>query len=228
PRALGIDGRVYKLSYESSDSAAIRIDTYRGVVTGNLEGEEPRSALITASLTYEGVTATRELGAFTPAMVTNAEIDAAIDFMGRVKADYAAALLGTNASSDEVVDDLDTFQSASPAEDGSIIWARTSTDCDDAGVVPVDLPGYDPMGSAQWRLFRSSRPSVVAHENLLVTQPAYNPRSHRLTLTYKAFESLAEPIPKILSSSSSSISRLARCTPFWVLRVPRTLRLVAR
>lgn len=197
PRALGIDGRVYKLSYESSDSVAIRIDTYRGVVTGNLEGEEPRSALITASLTYEGVTATRELGAFTPAMVTNAEIDTAIDFMGRVKADYAAALLGTNASSDEVVDDLDTFQSASPAEDGSIIWARTSTDCDDAGVVPVGLPGYDPMGSAQWRLFRSSRPSVVAHENLLVTQPAYNTKVRiDSTLTYKAFESLAEAHPQ--------------------------------
>lgn len=197
PRALGIDGRVYKLSYESSDPVAIRIDTYRGVVTGNLEGEEPRSALITASLTYEGVTATRELGAFTPAMVTNAEIDTAIDFMGRVKADYAAALLGTNASSDEVVDDLDTFQSASPAEDGSIVWARTSTDCDDAGVVPVDLPGYDPMGTAQWRLFRSSRPTVVAHENLLVTQPAYNTKVRiDSMLTYKAFESLAAAHPQ--------------------------------
>ena len=197
PRALGIDGSMYKLFYESSDPTAIRINTYRGVVTGNLEGEEPRSALITASLTYEGVTATRELGAFTPAIVTNAEIDAAIDFMGRVKTDYAAALLGTNASSDEVVDGLDTFQSASPAEDGSIVWARTSTDCDDAGVVPVDLPGYDPMGSAQWRLFRSSRPSVVAHENLLVTQPAYNTKVRiDSTLTYKAFESLAEAHPQ--------------------------------
>lgn len=197
PRALGIDGRVYKLSYESSDPAAIRINTYRGVVTGNLEGEEPRSATITARLTYEDVAVTRELGTFTPAVVTNAEIDAAIDFMGRVKADYAAALLGTNASSDEVVDDLDTFQSASPAEDGSIVWARTSTDCDDTGVVPVDLPGYDPMGSAQWRLFRSSRPSVVAHENLLVTQPAYNTKVRiDSTLTYKAFESLAEAHPQ--------------------------------
>ena len=197
PRALGIDGRVYKLSYESSDSAAIRINTYRGVVTGNLEGEEPRSALITASLTYEGVTATRDLGTFTPAIVTNAEIDAAIDFMGRVKAGYAAALLGANASSDEVVDGLDTFQSASPAEDGSIVWARTSTDCDDTGVVPVDLPGYDPMGSAQWRLFRSSRPFVVTHENLLVTQPAYNTKVRiDSTLTYKAFESLAEAHPQ--------------------------------
>lgn len=197
PRALGIDGRVYKLSYESSDPAAIRINTYRGVVTGNLEGEEPRSATITARLTYEDVAVTRELGTFTPAVVTNAEIDAAIDFMGRVKAGYAAALLGANASPDEVMDGLDTFQSASPAEDGSIVWARTSTDCDDTGVVPVDLPGYDPMGTAQWRLFRSSRPSVVAHENLLVTQPAYNTKVRiDSTLTYKAFESLAEAHPQ--------------------------------
>lgn len=196
PRALGIDGRVCKLSYESSDPAAIRINTYRGVVTGNLEGEEPRSATITARLTYEDVAVARELGTFTPVVVTNAEIDAAIDFMGRVKAGYAAALLGANASPDEVMDGLDTFQSASPAEDGSIVWARTSTDCDDTGVVPVDLPGYDPMGTAQWRLFRSSRPSVVTHENLLVTRPAYNTKVRiDSTLTYKAFESLAEAHP---------------------------------
>ena len=146
PRALGIDGRVYKLSYESSDPAAIRINTYRGVVTGNLEGEEPRSATITARLTYEDVAVARVLGTFTPAVVTNAEIDAAIDFMGRVEAGYAAALLGANASPDEVTDDLDTFQSASPAPDGSVAWARTFDECDDAGVVPVDLPGYDPYG----------------------------------------------------------------------------------
>lgn len=197
PRALGIDGRVYKLSYESSDPAAIRINTYRGVVTGNLEGEEPRSATITVRLTYEDVAVARVLGTFTPAVVTNAEINAAIDFMGRVKAGYAAALLGANASPDEVMDDLDTFQSASPAPDGSVAWARTFDECDDAGVVPVDLPGYDPMGPAQWRLFRSSRPSVVAHENLLVTQPAYNTKVRiDSTLTYKAFESLAEAHPQ--------------------------------
>lgn len=197
PRALGIDGRVYKLSYESSDPAAIRVNTYRGVVTGNLEGEEPRSATITARLTYEDVAVTRELGTFTPAVVTNAEIDAAVDFMCRVKAGYAAALLGANASPDEVMDGLDTFQSASPAPDGSVVWTRTFDERDDAGVVPVDLPGYDPMGSAQWRLFRSSRPSVVAHENLLVTQPAYNTKVRiDSTLTYKAFESLAEAHPQ--------------------------------
>ncbi len=42
------------------------------------------------------------------------------------------------------------------------------------GIVATDLPGYDPMGSAGWRLFRSSNAGVVAHESLVVTQPTYN------------------------------------------------------
>ncbi len=42
------------------------------------------------------------------------------------------------------------------------------------GIVPVDLEGYDPMGSAGWRLFKSSHPVVVSHESLLVTQPEYS------------------------------------------------------
>lgn len=197
PRSLGIDGKVYKLSYESSDPVAIRINTYRGVVTRGLEGEKPRSATITASLAYGDVTVKRELGTFTPAVVTNAEIDAAVAFMDQVKAGYAEALLGDNASVDRVEKNLAPFQSASPAPDGSITWARSFNDRDDAGVVPVDLPGYDPMGAAQWRVFRSSRASVVAHENLLVTQPAYNTQVRiDSALTYKAFESLAKAHPQ--------------------------------
>lgn len=196
PRALGIDGRVYKLAYESSDPAAIRVNGYRGVVTPNLEGEEPRFATITASLTYEGVTVKRDLGTFTPSVVTNAEIDAAVAFMDQVKAGYAVALLGANASADQVEKDLAPFQSASPAADGSIAWARTAADRDDTGVVPVDLPGYDPMGTAEWRLFRSSREAVVASESLLVTRPEYNTKTRvDSRLTYKAYESLAKAHP---------------------------------
>ncbi len=197
PRSLGVDGKVYKLSYESSDPAAIRINDYRGVVTRSLEGEKPRPATITASLTYGDVTVKRDLGTFTPTVVTNDEIDAAVAFMGQVKAGYAAALLGDNASVDRVEKNLDPFQSASPAPDGSITWARTSNDDDDAGVVPVDLPGYDSMGTTRWRVFRSSRTSVVTHENLLVTQPAYNTQVRiDSALTYKAFESLAKAHPQ--------------------------------
>lgn len=196
PRSLGVDGKAYKLSYASSDPSIIRINGYRGVVTGNLEGEQARSATLSVRIVYDGVSVTRELGTFTPAVVTTAEIDRAVSFMEQVKAAYGAALLGSNASADAVTGNLAVFQSASPAADGSIAWARTSADCDDSGVVPVDLPGYDPMGSQKWRIFRSSREAVVTSENLLVTQPEYNTRvSVDSSLTYKKYESLAAAHP---------------------------------
>lgn len=196
PRSLGVDGKAYKLSYASSDPSVIRINGYRGVVTGNLEGGQTRSATLSVQIAYDGVSVTRELGTFTPAVVTTAEIDEAVAFMEQVKAAYGAALLGSNASADAVTGNLATFQSASPAADGSIAWARTSADCDDAGVVPVDLPGYDSMGSQKWRTFRSSREAVVTSENLLVTQPEYNTRvSVDSSLTYKKYESLAAAHP---------------------------------
>lgn len=196
PRSLGVDGKAYKLSYASSDPSVIRINGYRGVVTGNLEGGQTRSATLSVQIAYDGVSVTRELGTFTPAVVTTAEIDRAVAFMEQVKAAYGAALLGSNASADAVTGNLATFQSASPAADGSIAWARTSADCDDAGVVPVDLPGYDSMGSQKWRTFRSSREAVVTSENLLVTQPEYNTRvSVDSSLTYKKYESLAAAHP---------------------------------
>lgn len=196
PRSLGVDGKVYKLSYASSDPSVIRINGYRGVVTANLEGEQARSATLSAQITYDGVSVTRELGTFTPAVVTADQTDEAVAFMEQVKAAYGTALLGSNAFADAVTGDLATFQSASPTADGSIVWARTSADRDDAGIVPVDLPSYDPMGSQKWRTFRSSRESVVASESLLVTQPSYSAQvGVDSSLTYKAYESLAAAHP---------------------------------
>ena len=95
--------------------------------------------------------------------------------MEQAVAGYAAALAnGQDAGA--VAGDLHAFQKAYLDADGNLAWAYDHEAADAAGngIVPVDLEGYDPMGSAGWRLFKSSNPSVVSHENLLVTQPAYN------------------------------------------------------
>ena len=44
------------------------------------------------------------------------------------------------------------------------------------GGIDVDshLPGYDPMSYQPWREFRSSHPSIITCENLLVTRPEYD------------------------------------------------------
>ena len=196
PRSLGLDGKYYKLSYSSSNDGAVRINGYRGYVTGALEGDTPQPATITASLTYDGVTATRELGTFTPAIVTQAELERAAAFMGQVKAQYAAALLGANADASSVTSDLEPFMSASQGADGSISWARTALAEDAQGIQPVNLPGYDSMSGLAWRTFRSSRELIVKSENLRVVQPVYNTQvTVDSALTYKKYESLAAAHP---------------------------------
>ena len=71
---------------------------------------------------------------------------------------------------------LHAFQKAYLDENSVLTWAYDSAAAGVAGdgIVATDLPGYDPMGSAGWRLFRSSNAGVVAHESLMVTQPTYN------------------------------------------------------
>ena len=41
------------------------------------------------------------------------------------------------------------------------------------GLVPGDIPGYDPMAfySGGWRTFRSSNEAVITHESLHVNRP---------------------------------------------------------
>ena len=196
PRDLGLDGKYYKLTYSSSREDVVRINGYRGIVTRRLEGEEPASATITAHLGYEGVSVSRELGVFAPTVATDAELAEALAFMSQVKDAYGTALLGQGVAADAVEGDLHPFTSASPDAGGGIVWATTAADAVETGVRPVDLPGFDPMGSQPWRTFRSSREDVVASESLRVTRPAYHASATiDSALTYKRYESLAQAHP---------------------------------
>ncbi|CAK7047237.1 MAG: hypothetical protein PEGG_01988 [Paraeggerthella hongkongensis] len=197
PRSLGVDGKVYKLSYVSSDEDFLKVNGYRGVVTRSLEGEPIRTVEVSASLTYDGVTVSRELGAYTLKPVSSDELEQAVGFMNDVAAAYGQALLGQNASADQVTVDLDTFMEVSRAADGSLAWARSIDQMTDQGIVPDDIPGYDPMGSQKWRTFRSSDAGVLEDEILRVNRPDYDRRvAVDSVLTYKAYESLAAAHPE--------------------------------
>ncbi|MGO5315932.1 DUF4430 domain-containing protein [Paraeggerthella sp. LCP19S3_G8] len=197
PRSLGVDGKVYKLSYVSSDEDFLKVNGYRGVVTRSLEGEPIRTVEVSASLTYDGVTVSRELGAYTLKPVSSDELEQAVRFMNDAAAAYGQALLGQNASADQVTVDLDAFMEVSRAADGSLAWARSVDQMTDQGVVPDDIPGYDPMGSQKWRTFRSSDAGVLEDEILRVNRPDYDRRvAVDSVLTYKAYESLAAAHPE--------------------------------
>ena len=184
-----------KISYSSSNSDVAKVNGYRVYVTRDIEGGT-NQATITATLTRDGITATRDI-VIDIKPIDEAEIDAAISFMESVKADYRNALLGENASPDSVDKDLSPFREASPAEDGSITYSRAYNTDTNNGIRAVDLPGYDSMAGTNWRTYKSSDPNIVADETLRLTQPSADALvTVTSNLTYEKYESLAKAHPE--------------------------------
>ena len=186
PKDLGVDGKYYKVEYSASTDD-ITFNGYKGTVYQPLPGVEAASTKITLTVTDKSnaeVTASKTLD-FAVAPQSQDELDAELSLMEQAKAGYAAAILnGQDANA--VSTDMHAFQKAYLDADGNLAWSysKTTTDSTSLGIVPVDLPGYDAMSGQDWRLFKSSNGSVVAAENLKVTQPQYNTKvtiSSRLT-----------------------------------------------
>ena len=63
---------------------------------------------------------------------------------------------------------LHAFREAYLNADGQLVWVYDVDDQANHGIVPSELPGW--QASERWRLFRSTNPAVISHENLLVTR----------------------------------------------------------
>lgn len=183
---LGVDGKYYKVEYSASTDD-ITFNGYKGTVYQPLPGAEAAKTKITLTVTDKSnaeVTASKALD-FAISPQDQGGLDAELSLMEKAKAGYAAAILnGQDATA--VSADMHAFQKAYLDADGSLAWSynKATTDSTSLGIVPVDLPGYDAMSGQDWRLFKSSNSSVVAAENLKVTQPEYNTKvviSSRLT-----------------------------------------------
>ena len=194
-RRSGIDAPSgAKLSYASNNEAAAKVNGYRVVVTRDIEGAS-NDAVITATLTKDGITVTRDI-AIKVKPISDSEIDDAVAFMQQVKNAYAKSLLGANASVDAVTENLSTFAEAVPTTNGGIEY-RKGKDSKLSGVVAADLPGYDAMSGNDWRTYRSSDTSVISYENLKVTRPEADTLvTVESNLTYAKYESLAKAHPE--------------------------------
>lgn len=193
PRASKlIKGNVDKLSYSSSDDSVLKINGYRAVVTRDIAGGT-NQATITATLTRDGVVATCDI-VVNIKPIDEAEIDAAVAFMQKVKDGYAASLLGNNASVDSVSQDLNPWSTAVLQDDGTVSYSKKY---EAGGLHTADLPGYDSMAGTNWRTFKSDNSSVVADETLRVTQPVADTFVMvQSSLTYEKYVALAEAHPE--------------------------------
>ena len=191
PRASKIGAGSAKLSYASNDDSVAKINGYRVIVTRDIAGGS-NTATITATLTRDGITATRDI-TVTVKPIDESEIDAAVAQMQAVKDAYATSILGTNASVDAVSSNLSPWSSATVAEDGTISYSKKY----ETGQIHADdLPGYDSMAGTSWRTYRSSDTSVIADETLRVTQPEADTLvTVESSLTYEKYAALAQAHP---------------------------------
>lgn len=191
PRASKIGAGSAKLSYASNDDSVAKINGYRVIVTRDIAGSS-NTATITATLTRDGITATRDI-TVTVKPIDESEIDAAVAQMQAVKDAYATSILGTNTSVNAVSSNLSPWSSATVAEDGTISYSKKY----ETGQIHADdLPGYNSMAGTSWRTYRSSDTSVIADETLRVTQPAADTLvTVESSLTYEKYEALAKAHP---------------------------------
>ena len=191
PTKRKIDAGSATLSYASNDDSVAKINGYRVIVTRDIAGGS-NTATITATLTRDGITATRDI-TVTVKPIDESEIDAAVAQMQAVKNAYATSILGTNTSVDAVSANLSPWSSATVAEDGTISYSKKY----ETGQIHADdLPGYDSMAGTNWRTYRSSDTSVIADETLRVTQPEADTLvTVESSLTYEKYAALAQAHP---------------------------------
>ena len=174
-RDFGVDGKYTPVTITSSDADTIvppdvnnaaRAEVYRP-----LPGEAAKDVTVTVTITDSdsGVSASRSfLIAVQP--LTQQEIDAELALMAAVKAHYFDGIRNANTDAKNILTDLHPFQEAYLDADGQLVWVYDHADLTNRGIVPVAMDGW--TESEQWRLFRSTDPDVISHENLLVTRAA--------------------------------------------------------
>ena len=172
PRAIGVDGKYYAVAY-TADSDVVTVNGYRGTVYRGLPGSAPAAVKLTATVTDKSnpaisVEKTIEAAA---APLEAEEIDAEVALMDAAVKGYAEAI-ADGQRPNAVTGDLHAFRKAYRASDGSLAWSYDVNDAVADGISPVELPGASE--TAGYRLIKSSVPSVVKHENLVVTRPAYD------------------------------------------------------
>ena len=172
---LNIDGKYYKVEYSASTDD-ITFNGYKGTVYQPLPGAEAAKTKITLTVTDKSnaeVTASKTLD-FAIAPQDQNELDDELFYLGLAKSSFYLGILdGQNIS--DVTGNLHAplkvyGQGSGPGS--AVKWCYTTEEAaGHYGFVFSELPGGT---ENTYRLLKSSKPRVIAHENLVFTQPEYN------------------------------------------------------
>lgn len=172
-RDFGVDGRYYPVTITSGSPDVLQApgvnNAARVEVCRPMEQEAQATFTVTLQDKDTSVTASKEFTVRVPAL-TQAEIDAELALMKEVQEHYFEGIRGDNTSRDNVRTDLSPFFEAYRGTDGQLVWVRSSEEKTGQGIVPVPMDGWEEL--ELWRLFKSSNPNVISHEDLKVTRQA--------------------------------------------------------
>lgn len=168
---LNIDGKYYKVEYSASTDD-ITFNGYKGTVYQPLPGAKAANTKITLTVTDKSnaeVTASKTLD-FAIAPQDQNELKAELSYLSLAKSSFYLGILdGQNASS--VTGNLHAPLKAYGQGFG-VNWCYSADEASGHyGFVFSELPGGT---ENTYRLLKSSKPSVISHENLLFMQPEYN------------------------------------------------------
>ncbi len=168
---LNIDGKYYKVEYSASTDD-ITFNGYKGTVYQPLPGTEAAKTKITLTVTDKSnaeVTASKTLD-FAIAPQDQGELDAELFHLSLAKSTFSQGILdGQDASN--VTGNLHAPLKVY-GQGYAVNWCYSSEEAaGHYGFVFSELSGGT---ENTYRLLKSSKPSVIAHENLILTQPEYN------------------------------------------------------
>lgn len=172
---LNIDGKYYKVKYSASTDG-ITFNGYKGTVYQPLPGTEATKTKVTLTVTDKSnaeVTASKTLD-FAIAPQDQGELNAELFYLSLAKSSFYLGILdGQNVS--DVTGNLHAPLKVYGQGSGlgsSVNWCYTTKEAaGHFGFVFSELPGGT---ENTYRLLKSSKPRVIAHENLILTQPEYN------------------------------------------------------
>lgn len=168
---LNIDGKYYEVKYSASTDD-ITFNGYKGTVYQPLPGTEAAKTKITLTVTDKSnaeVTASKTLD-FAIAQQDKDELDAELFHLSLAKSAFSQGILdGQDASN--VTGNLHAPLKVY-GQGHAVNWCYSAEEAaGHYGFVFSELPGGT---ENTYRLLKSSKPSVIAHENLILTQPEYN------------------------------------------------------
>lgn len=169
-RDFGIDGKYFPVSIESSNEDVVSSpdvnNAARAEVIRPAAGQPDAKVTLTLKITDldSGMSVSRTFDFSVPAL-TNNEIAAEKALMEKVKTNYFEGIRGRNELASNIAYDLSPFVEVYE-ENGELIWVRDVKSAVNHGIVPTPINGWEELEA--WRLFKSSNPAVISHENLII------------------------------------------------------------